>query len=217
MLENLNTKQRHSLTHFFREKVFLSPICFGKTPSTFFEVCINKFGFCVIVESSLLFNTARALKTHTEVFTNVSLWVLTNYANLRHISVKSTTIHLSTPALFCVVVEKNICRHLSTCSYGNDYPWEDIVIKEVLKLRSIADLGTSDGILFYQDIREWSKTKFCRCLPTFEIIFPVDFQESREDVACDDHVGLLVVHSQAVHGQVLRQQCLETEQYRSHK
>jgi hypothetical protein len=45
----------------------------------------------------------------------------------------------------------------------------------------------------------------------------VDFQEAREDVARDDHVGLLVVHSQAVHGQVLRQQRLETEQYRSQK
>ena len=44
---------------------------------------------------------------------------------------------------------------------------------------------------------------------TFEIILFVNFEESRENVARDDHVGLLVVHGEAVHGQVLRQQRLK--------
>lgn len=47
----------------------------------------------------------------------------------------------------------------------------------------------------------------CSVLPSYlEIIFFVDRKAVREDIACNNHVGLISIHGEPIHPQKLRQQ-----------
>lgn len=49
----------------------------------------------------------------------------------------------------------------------------------------------------------------CFCNPTYlEIVFLVNRQAVGEDIACNNHVGLISIHGESVHPQKLRQQCV---------